>query len=154
MRDDVKQHHAAWLESKGGTRHWNPDSPHTAVELGRIPQWHQRRDVLARGSTLPSRALRSRAVHPSAAWTMPSGVSVRTGSTPGPAGVGVREAEVKVSPRLRRDVTARGSAAAIRLPVIYKLSLVNYARRRCLVGPAVTGPAACGASSRYQGTGT
>jgi hypothetical protein len=47
VRDDVKQHHAAWLESKGGTRPRNPDSPHTAVELGRIQQWHQRWDVLA-----------------------------------------------------------------------------------------------------------
>ncbi len=47
VRDDVKQHYAAWLESKGGTRPRNPGSDHAGVELDRIRQWHQRWDVLA-----------------------------------------------------------------------------------------------------------
>lgn len=42
VRADVKQHFAAWLESKGGTRPRNPDSDHAGVELDRIRQWHQR----------------------------------------------------------------------------------------------------------------
>jgi hypothetical protein len=33
VRNDVKQHHAAWLESKGGTRPRNPASNHTGVDL-------------------------------------------------------------------------------------------------------------------------
>ncbi len=46
-RDDVKQHYAAWLASKGGVRPRNPGSDHTAVELDRIRHWHQRWDILA-----------------------------------------------------------------------------------------------------------
>lgn len=46
VRDDVKDHYAAWLASKGGARPRNPESDHTGVELERITQWHQRWDVL------------------------------------------------------------------------------------------------------------
>jgi hypothetical protein len=51
VRDDVKDHHAAWLRSKGGVRPRNPESDHTGVELERIRQWHQRWDVLTGGNT-------------------------------------------------------------------------------------------------------
>jgi hypothetical protein len=47
VRNDVEQHHAAWLKSKGGTRPRNPASDHTGVEPERIRQWHQRWDVLS-----------------------------------------------------------------------------------------------------------
>jgi hypothetical protein len=50
VRDDVKKHFAAWLESKGGERPRNPESDHAGVELGRIRQWHRRWDVLASAS--------------------------------------------------------------------------------------------------------
>lgn len=51
VRDDVKRHHEAWLESKGGVRPRNPASEHHALELDRIKQWHQRWDVLAESAT-------------------------------------------------------------------------------------------------------
>jgi hypothetical protein len=47
VRDDVKRHHEAWIESKGGVRPRNPASEHHALELDRIKQWHQRWDVLS-----------------------------------------------------------------------------------------------------------
>lgn len=47
VRDDVKRHFAAWLESKGGTRPRNPGSDHAGVALDRIRQWHRRWDILA-----------------------------------------------------------------------------------------------------------
>jgi DNA-binding transcriptional regulator YhcF (GntR family) len=51
VRDDVKRHHDAWLETKGGVRPRNPASDHTAIELDRISQWHQRWDVLGEPAT-------------------------------------------------------------------------------------------------------
>jgi DNA-binding transcriptional regulator YhcF (GntR family) len=51
VRDDVKRHHEAWLESKGGVRPRNPASEHHALELDRITQWHQRWDLLSGTAT-------------------------------------------------------------------------------------------------------
>ncbi len=50
VRADVTQHNAAWLESKGGIRPRHPDSDHAGVEIDRIRRWHQRWDVLSKGS--------------------------------------------------------------------------------------------------------
>lgn len=51
VRDDVKRHHDAWLESKGGVRPRNPAADHHAVELDRIRQWRQCWDILKRPDT-------------------------------------------------------------------------------------------------------
>lgn len=55
VRDDVKWHFDAWLQSKGGVRPRNPDSDHAGVHIDRIRQWHQRWDVVAASSDRPDR---------------------------------------------------------------------------------------------------
>jgi hypothetical protein len=46
VREDVRAHHAAWLDQVGGSRPRTPESDHTAIPVERIQRWHRRWDVL------------------------------------------------------------------------------------------------------------